>query len=109
MEYKHRAGTWFRHYKGAYYATLEYDDVLHTETGEQLVLYRRMYPNPYSPNANTVFARPADHFYGILEDGTKRFTPVDELPDYISPLEEARQLQLREATEWEVAHKEASE
>ena len=57
MEYKHRAGTWFRHYKGAYYATLEYDDVLHTETGEQLVLYRRMYPNPYSPNANTVFRK----------------------------------------------------
>lgn len=108
MEYTHRTGTWFRHYKGGYYATLDYTDVLHTETEEQLVLYQRMYPNPYSPRANTIFARPAKDFYGTIEDGTKRFTPVDELPDYINPLDEARQLQLTEATAWEVSHEETS-
>ena len=62
---------YYKHYKGDVYQVLE-DNVLHTETGEMLTIYRRL-------KDSAVFARPSAMFHGFLEDGTKRF--VKKVPD----------------------------
>ncbi len=61
----------WRHFKGAEYEMI--GNGLHTETNEQLVVYR---------NANgELFARPMAMFYGKNEQGVQRFERViqDEL------------------------------
>lgn len=56
----------YKHYKGGIYFIL-YENALHPETGERLVVYK---------DGNSVYARPYDMFHGYLEDGRKRFTKV---------------------------------
>lgn len=48
----------YRHYKGGEYELISYD-VIHTETGERLVVYKNL--------RGQVFARPQEQFYGIVE------------------------------------------
>jgi len=68
------AHRYFRHYKGGIYELL-FEGVKHTETGEDLVVYQHVWPNP--PN---IYARPRGMFFDILEDGTAagspRFRPI---------------------------------
>lgn len=58
-----------RHYKGGLYRFV--GEGVHTETGETLVAYAHVWPHKPS-----LFFRPADIFYGILDDGTRRFAPT---------------------------------
>lgn len=46
----------------------------HTETNEQLVVYEHIYPHE-----RALFVRPESMFNETLPDGTRRFTPVEEL------------------------------
>lgn len=62
-----------RHYKGGYYKVI--GTAKHTETNEQLVVYEHVYPHEAA-----LFVRPESMFNETLPDGTKRFTPIDELP-----------------------------
>ena len=54
----------YRYYKGGEYELIS-SDVIHTETGERLVVYKNL--------RGQVFARPEEQFYGIVEteDGEK--------------------------------------
>ncbi|QRE00058.1 hypothetical protein [Burkholderia phage BCSR5] len=58
-----------RHYKGGLYRVLF--EALHTENQEQLVIYEHLWPHK-----RNIYARPREMFYGNLEDGTVRFTPM---------------------------------
>jgi thioredoxin 1 len=58
-----------RHYRGGYYKVI--GTALHTETQEKLVVYEHVFPHE-----KALYVRPADMFYGNLEDGTVRFTPL---------------------------------
>lgn len=56
----------YQHYKGDYYIV---EDVAeHTETGEELVLYRALYGN------GKLWARPKAMFLDEIKPGQKRFT-----------------------------------
>lgn len=56
----------YQHYKGDYYIV---EDVAeHTETGEELVLYRALYDN------GKLWARPKAMFLDEITPGKKRFT-----------------------------------
>lgn len=61
-----------KHYKGGLYKVI--GTAKHTETNEQVVVYEHVYPHE-----SAIFVRPAEMFYENLPDGTKRFTPIDEL------------------------------
>jgi thioredoxin 1 len=58
-----------RHYKGGLYRVI--GTALHTETKEKLVVYEHVFPHE-----KALYVRPADMFYGNLEDGSLRFTPL---------------------------------
>jgi thioredoxin 1 len=58
-----------RHYRGGYYKVI--GTALHTETKEQVVVYEHLFPHE-----KALYVRPADMFYGNLEDGTVRFDPI---------------------------------
>jgi thioredoxin 1 len=58
-----------RHYKGGYYRVI--GTALHTETKETMVVYEHLFPHE-----KALYVRPADMFYGNLEDGTVRFAPI---------------------------------
>lgn len=66
-------GEVYRHYKGNLYQVLNIAE--HTETGEQLVIYR-----PFREDGALnykIWARPLSMFEGTLE--VQRFTRVDEV------------------------------
>jgi thioredoxin 1 len=58
-----------KHYKGGLYRVI--GTALHTETQEKLVVYEHVFPHE-----KALYVRPADMFYGNLEDGTVRFAPL---------------------------------
>lgn len=60
-----------RHYKGGLYRVLEVD-ATHSETLETLVVYES--------EKGAIWCRPKEMFYGALGHGTKRFTPLPDLP-----------------------------
>ena len=66
------AGATHRHYKGGYYRVL-HESVLHTETGEHLVIYEHLYPH-----GRNVYARPHRMFYELLPDGRPRFEKIED-------------------------------
>lgn len=56
----------YRHYKGGEYEIIN-DRVVHTDTGEHLVVYKNM--------RGQVFARPEEQFFGIVENETGEKIP----------------------------------
>lgn len=56
----------YQHYKGDYY--IVEDIAEHTETGEDLILYRALYDN------GKLWARPKTMFLDEIKPGQKRFT-----------------------------------
>ncbi len=65
-----------KHYKGGLYRVI--GSALHTETQEKVVVYEHLFPHE-----KALYVRPAEMFYGNLEDGRVRFAPIK--PDsYIS-------------------------
>ena len=58
----------YRHYKGREYEVIGI--VSHSETEEQLVVYRALYGD------RGLWVRPLEMFDGVLEDGTKRFVYI---------------------------------
>lgn len=57
----------FRHFKGGEYTFV--CEATHSETMEKMVVYR-------SEEAGRVFVRPAGMFYGVTEDGQRRFQEI---------------------------------
>lgn len=55
-----------RHYKGGLYRFLS--EARHSETGETMVVYEHLWPH-----ARGLWVRPAELFYGALDDGRARF------------------------------------
>lgn len=70
-----------RHYKGGLYRVV--GTALHTETKEKLVVYEHLFPHE-----KQLFVRPADMFYGNIEDGSPRFAPI-KLESYIASVTDA--------------------
>lgn len=68
MTYEVTKGQKYRHYKGGVYWIT--GTATHTESQEGLVIYM--------DNRNNVWARPVEMFFGYLDDGTKRFTLIEE-------------------------------
>lgn len=68
-----------KHYKGGLYRYIA--TALHTETGEDTVVYEHVYPHE-----KALYVRPASMFYGDTEDGIKRFTPLENLPMATNPI-----------------------
>lgn len=66
-----RAGLRFRHFKGTEYVVLHV--AWHTETGEELVVYRRA-----DGTDGRVWARPREMFEGVNEAGVPRFVLAEE-------------------------------
>ena len=58
----------YRHYKGDYY--LVEDIATHTETGEELVIYRGLY-NSTTSGPGHLYARPKDMFLSKVDHQTK--------------------------------------
>ena len=56
----------YRYYKGGEYELID-TDVIHTETGEHLVVYKNV--------RGQVFARPEEQFYGIVETDEGKKVP----------------------------------
>jgi hypothetical protein len=65
---RRKATATHRHYKGGYYRVINLH-VRHTETRELMVVYQHVYPH----GPGEWQARPADLFFGTLEDGRPRF------------------------------------
>jgi hypothetical protein len=66
--YEVTRGDKYKHYKGGIYTTTGM--ATHTETNEGLVIYK--------DDKDCIWARPMEMFFGYLNDGTKRFTLMDE-------------------------------
>jgi cyclomaltodextrinase / maltogenic alpha-amylase / neopullulanase len=69
----------YRHYKGNKYEVI--GTAIHSETEELLVVYRMLYSTG-KYEEGTLWVRPKDMFYGIVEvDGQKvpRFEFIDQL------------------------------
>ena len=60
-----------RHYKGGLYRFL--GRAIHTETKEELAIYRHVWPHEPA-----LYARPLSLFEGKLPDGRWRFRPLHE-------------------------------
>lgn len=61
-------GDKYKHYKGSIYTATGM--ATHTEDEEGLVIYK--------DEKGCIWARPMEMFFGYLNDGTKRFTLLDE-------------------------------
>lgn len=61
----------YRHYKGKYYEVI--GEAKHSETGEQLVVYRPLY------GEQGLWVRPYKMFVETLSGGVKRFTYCGEI------------------------------
>lgn len=72
-ESKRMSDRLFRHYKGGLYRFIA--EATHTETGEQVVVYEHLWPNPHG-----VYVRPAEMFFGNADNGAKRFIELIEKP-----------------------------
>lgn len=64
----------YRHFKGNLYEVIT--EACHSETGEALVIYRRV--KEKEDGTHETWARPYDDFHGMHESGVKRFVEVDE-------------------------------
>ena len=58
-----------QHYKGGLYQLI--GEGIHTETNEELVFYRHVYPYE-----EAYYARPSKMFHGLNEGGDKRFVSL---------------------------------
>lgn len=63
-------GDVYRHYKGGIYRAL--DIARHTETQELMVVYEHLWPHEHG-----IFVRPQEMFFGYLDDGKRRFEPIE--------------------------------
>lgn len=60
----------YRHFKGGEYEVIEI--AIHSETLEEYVVYRQLYGD------KKLWIRPKDMFFGVTEDGKKRFVFIGE-------------------------------
>jgi thioredoxin len=70
-----------QHYRGGLYKVI--GTALHTETQESVVVYEHLYPHE-----RALYVRPADMFYGKLEDGRLRFAPLMPLMAETTPVQQ---------------------
>lgn len=64
----------YEHYKGKRYQVI--DTVRHSESLEELVLYKTLYENELS----SLWVRPKELFLSLLENGAPRFKYVGDTP-----------------------------
>lgn len=64
------SGKIYRHYKGGIYRIL-YENVIHTETKEPMVVYEHLWPYEYK-----VYVRPQELFHGLNSRAEQRFIRV---------------------------------
>lgn len=75
-----------RHFKGGWYITLGH--ALHTETDEELVVYKSL-----NSNSSQCWARPADDFMSLVE------TPDGQMVNRFEDVYELEERMLKEATD----------